>query len=552
MAIIDLQRGLTETGRIRIGAQVPTSGGRKRPTKLETFRMTSSDQRRIEQIAELYGGTPGVWDSPNGKQAEVVTETAELDVVVPPSDLAFSQDYELWSAGGCQRRCDGRVESLSGSSCLCDPDNRECDIHTRLSVLLAKLPGLGVWRLDTQGWYAARELLGAVEVIQLAAGVGRLLPARLRLEQRSVKRGGQTRRFAVPVLDVDIPAAQLLVGNGSAGVPLSIVSAEARPGGLTPVPQLETAERSIAEQSEPPPERPPRRNAAPPIPASGRRRSERSAPPADIDEEPEAAERARSAGGAEPEEEGTSSSGGSSSAEPATEPASANDSAEQPDPDEVAAKVAELVGGEVVPANETPQPVLGPADGEGATAPEQPEATATPPRRRPGCTHPLDKRTESETRTVCGKCGEILEERAAAEEPAARPRAGKKEGDEGYWRARAFAEGAERGIDSDGIRAIASALKRVPADDEAFSMSDLGEETWEGIHKLLTRLPAEFDEDAATKWLWPVAVNRGLESWERIDMVAQRATGTAPSEITPAEWVAFGLRLHAGEYAEEA
>ncbi len=542
MAIIDLQRGLTETGRIRIGAQVPTSGGRKRPSKLETFRMTSSDRRRIEQIAELYGGTPGEWDSPNGKQGEVITETAELDVIVPPSDLAFSQDYELWSAGGCQRRCDGRVESLSGSACLCDPDDRECDIHTRLSVLLAKLPGLGVWRLDTQGWYAARELLGAVEIIQLAAGVGRLLPARLRLEQRSVKRGGQTRRFAVPVLDVDIQAAQLLVGNASAGVPLSIVSAEARPGGLTPVPALETSGPSIAEQSEPPAERAPRRNAAPPIPASGRKRSERAAPPADIDEEPEAA----SSGGAEPEEAATgraTSSGGSSSDKPATEPAAAVDSVEQPDPDVVAAEIAAAVGGEVIPTEEAP-------------------AEAAPQARRTGgCTHPADRRTTlGSGAVVCGveDCGVVVQEAPedppeAPAEPSARPRAkaALKEGDDGYWRARAFAEGGERGIDSDGIRAIASALKRVPASDETFSMSDLGEETWDGIHKLFTRLPAEFDSDAATKWLWPVAVNRGLESWERIDEVAKRATGTDPTEITPAEWVAFGLRLHAGEYQEE-
>lgn len=215
MAIIDLQRRLTEAGRIRIGQQVPTSSGKgKRPEKLTTFRLTSSDRVRIEQAAQLYGGSPAEWDAPAGKQWEVVTDADALNVIVPPSDMAFSQWYEQWSGGGCLRRCDGRYDSISDSSCVCDPDERECKIHTRLSVMLADLAGIGLWRIDTSGWYAALELQGAVEVLQHAAGIGRMLPARLRLEQRMVKRAGETvRRFAVPVLDVEVSPAQLLGGN---------------------------------------------------------------------------------------------------------------------------------------------------------------------------------------------------------------------------------------------------------------------------------------------------------------------------------------------------
>jgi hypothetical protein len=77
--------------------------------------------------------------------------------------------------------------------------------------MLRDLVGLGLWRLDTQGYYAALELQGAVEVMQLAAGRGQMLPAQLRLEQRMQKRPGeQTKRYAVPVLDVEISPAQLL------------------------------------------------------------------------------------------------------------------------------------------------------------------------------------------------------------------------------------------------------------------------------------------------------------------------------------------------------
>ncbi len=276
MSIINLQRRIAEVGRIRIGQQVAGNNGRKRPEKLTTFRLTSSDRTRIDQAAQLYGGTVAQWDAPAGKQWEVVTETDSLNVIVPPSDMCFSQAYELWSGGGCARRCDGYNESISQGPCVCDPEKRECSIHTRLSVMLADLPGLGVWRIDTSGYYAAVELQGAVNVIQMAAGRGQMLPARLRLEQRMVKRLGEgTRRFAVPVLDVEISPAQLL--GGSAPQPIlveqgtgRVLETVERPA-LTPVPDtvVEHPVASIADQSAPIDDKPKRRSTTPAVPKTG-------------------------------------------------------------------------------------------------------------------------------------------------------------------------------------------------------------------------------------------------------------------------------------------
>lgn len=274
--IIDLQRRLAEAGRIRIGQQVPTDNGKTRPEKLETFRLTSADPHRIKLAASIYGGEPKPWQAPAGQQWEVITDASALDVIVPPLDMSFSQYYEMWSAGGCQRRCDGRSESISDGPCICDPDNRDCDIHTRLSVMLRDLPGLGVWRIDTQGYFAAVELQGAVEVIQMAAGRGQMLPARLRLEQRQVKRPGQpTRRFAVPVLDIEMSPGQLMDGDTqvrelAAAAPREL-DGSAR---LTPVPPtvpvapVASVANQVAAVSEPAPKKP-RRNAAQPIPATG-------------------------------------------------------------------------------------------------------------------------------------------------------------------------------------------------------------------------------------------------------------------------------------------
>jgi hypothetical protein len=144
--------------------------------------------------------------------------------------------------------------------------------------MLADLPGLGVWRIDTSGYYAAVELQGAVNVIQMAAGRGQMLPARLRLEQRMVKRLGEgTRRFAVPVLDVEISPAQLLGGSAPQPQPVlveqgtgRVLETAERPA-LTPVPDtvVEHPVASIADQAAPIDDKPKRRSTTPAVPKTG-------------------------------------------------------------------------------------------------------------------------------------------------------------------------------------------------------------------------------------------------------------------------------------------
>ena len=264
MPIIDLQKRLHEAGRIRIGRQIESRGGKKRPAALDVFRFTSPDRQRIADIAKLYGGTVTTWDAPSGrKDFEVITEADKIPVVVPPSAMAFSQSYELWSAGGCKRRCDGVTESISDGPCLCDAENRQCEPHTRLSVMLRDVPGLGLWRLDTQGYYAAVELQGSVEVINLAAGKGHMLPATLRLDKRTSKRAEEgTRHYVVPVLDIEVTSGQLLMGTIAAVADRE----DARlspPAALTPVPDNGGAPPSIAEQVAASESIPSRRRATP-------------------------------------------------------------------------------------------------------------------------------------------------------------------------------------------------------------------------------------------------------------------------------------------------
>jgi hypothetical protein len=230
--IIGLQRRLREIGRLRLGE---TRQGRDGPypAKLSTFRLTSPDRVVIDRAAELWGGQPSAWASPSGRQWQVTVEADALPCVVPTADMAFSQFYELWSGGGCQRRCDGQTELITDGPCLCDPDGRECAPTTRLNVLLTDLPGLGMWRLESHGFNAAVELAGVVAVLAAAAEQGQFLPARVRVEGRAVKRPGkngkaETHRFVVPVLDLGL--SLLSLGNaGGVGSALGTGETAAQP-----------------------------------------------------------------------------------------------------------------------------------------------------------------------------------------------------------------------------------------------------------------------------------------------------------------------------------
>jgi hypothetical protein len=63
-----------------------------------------------------------------------------------------------------------------------------------------------VWRLESHGWNAAAEIPAVAELAQF---VGDLVPAHLNLVERRAIKDGQTSRFVVPVLDLQIGTARL-------------------------------------------------------------------------------------------------------------------------------------------------------------------------------------------------------------------------------------------------------------------------------------------------------------------------------------------------------
>lgn len=214
MPILSLQRRARELGRIRIGQVTKGANGKVRPSKLDTFRLTSHSQALIAKVAELYGGTAVRWTPQGGGPDgwEVVTESTRLPVLVPPQPV--SQYFELWAGSGCTRRCDGETELLSDSPCKCSPeaDERECKPTTRLNVILRDVEGIGVWRLESKGYSAAAELPDVADFLAQSRGY---IEGFLSLEERVSKKDGQTRRFMVPTIEVNVTPSQLMAGHGA-------------------------------------------------------------------------------------------------------------------------------------------------------------------------------------------------------------------------------------------------------------------------------------------------------------------------------------------------
>lgn len=259
-----IQKRMTELGRIRLGEKGPKG----EPKKLAVFRFTSASEALLQAVAARYGGDVKPWEGAPGEgYFEVVTKSAAIDVVLPPvfSDAngeptyPFNQWFELWSAGGCQRRCDGGTEALSGEACKCEVDiakaaaqgkkfDRQCKPTTRVSVMMPDLPGLGVWRLESHGYNAAAEMPGTIQVLSEQAREGKFIPAVLRAEQRKKVAGGQTHTFVVPVIDLNGVTVNQIVGGEARGI--SAAPSTPLPA-LPPAPPEEEAEIVDAAPSRP-------------------------------------------------------------------------------------------------------------------------------------------------------------------------------------------------------------------------------------------------------------------------------------------------------------
>ena len=241
--LLNIQRRAAEHGRLRTGY---THGNR--PVRSATWVITSHSEEHVRTAAELWGGTPEPWKPLNSTidQWRVITQAASIEALITPGD-PLNQYNEMWSAGGCQRRCDGQTELLTRQPCICarqfgddwhqQPKGRVCSATSRLNVMLPDLTGMGMWRAETHSFYAASEWGGMVDMV-LAGTDGRgFVPVNLRIEPRQVVREGKTKKFPVVVVELrGVTPRQALTGPLSAAAALdptgsrAVAAIEAAPG----------------------------------------------------------------------------------------------------------------------------------------------------------------------------------------------------------------------------------------------------------------------------------------------------------------------------------
>ncbi|MDV9194347.1 recombination directionality factor [Streptomyces sp. Wh19] len=217
--ILTLQRQARELGRLRTGY---TDG--KRPVRSKTWIVTSHAEHYVTAAAEAWGGAVERWQPlGNGApQFRVITEAESIDALMPPGD-PLSQYNELWSGGGCQRRCDGERERLSNQPCICLRQFGEdwhqqrkgtvCSATSRLNVILPDMPDVGVWRAETHSFYAANEWGGTVDMVLSGTNGQGMVPVALRIEPRQRVADGKTKKFPVVVVEIrGITTRQALTG----------------------------------------------------------------------------------------------------------------------------------------------------------------------------------------------------------------------------------------------------------------------------------------------------------------------------------------------------
>lgn len=258
MPIIDLQRRLTQVGVIRLGEQRLSKNNKPYPAKLDTFRVTSPTEALIRAVADLYGGEPKPWpDAPGGPQWQVTTGVTQIPVFVLPQTI--DPNMEKWGPGFKERHCDGQTEKIRNAPCFCNAEKVQCEAAgrtwvrdgrkhckptTRVSVMLADVPSLGTWKVESHGWNAAAELptLTLAILEQAQRPVPAMLEMRFHEDRRLTFKDGkeelETFKFAVPHLDfggLGITPRQSL-GGGVDAIVQNAVGAGPRPAAIGSAP----------------------------------------------------------------------------------------------------------------------------------------------------------------------------------------------------------------------------------------------------------------------------------------------------------------------------
>jgi len=195
-------RRLPRIGKIRLGIKKENAKGVEYPAAVDYF-VCKADEQTSELAAqafkEVYGEKP-----------------RELDVMFPVEDPTkfFSQFYRRYgSSTGLLCKGDGekatQIDRETGEMLEIDCDPMECEWaekkHCRpvgtLQFLLYKVPGLGIWQIDTSSYHSIVNLNSAIDFVRTLTG-GKIawIPLKLIIRPKEVQVEG--RKKVVYVMDL--------------------------------------------------------------------------------------------------------------------------------------------------------------------------------------------------------------------------------------------------------------------------------------------------------------------------------------------------------------
>ena len=208
--VSDIRR-LPRLGKIRLGEKAVSASGNPYPKALDYFNCPPV-------VQAIYGEKPRT-----------------LDIMFPVEDqsIFFPQWYKRYGkTTGLVCKGDGETATIIDQETGemveidCTPDECEwygkkhCRRLANLQFLLPRVPGLGVWQIDSTSFFSIVNINSGLEMIKAVAGKVSMLPLQLILKPQEVTPDGKKKTVFVLDLVAPVTLGQLLVSSQKTAVQL--------------------------------------------------------------------------------------------------------------------------------------------------------------------------------------------------------------------------------------------------------------------------------------------------------------------------------------------
>jgi hypothetical protein len=219
--VADLKREAVKKGSIDLqsgkgGATMPIAGisDKRRLPRLGKIRL--GEKAVSEKTKQEYPKAVDYFVVPDVVKAIYGEKPRALDIVIPHEDqeIYFSQYYRRYGSGSgliCKGNgvkaiyLDKETGEMQEVDCVPDEceayEKKHCRATGFLQFLLPRVPGLGVWQIDTSSYHSIINLNSAFELVRAAAGRVAFIPLKLIVRPQEVAPDGKKK--VVYVMDID-------------------------------------------------------------------------------------------------------------------------------------------------------------------------------------------------------------------------------------------------------------------------------------------------------------------------------------------------------------